>query len=734
MGEAGAGPLAGNERALVNWQELRRTATALFAVALAIITTVWCLLALPRPRLDVLMAVAVLLLGAGLASRLRFACPNLASLVLVGATMTGLAMLAAFAGLPVAIYFLVIPVVMAGTLFHPAGALACAALASALAFTIDATGDAWLPQVILLGAMGVCVFLALYYSRASLWWAWRRNEQVNHLAEQLRDRQGLLNRTMRTLELTNHLLQRTNRELELARREAEEARHLKAEFAANISHELRTPLNIILGFTEVMSRSPEVYGDVNWTMTLRRDIGEIRRNARYLSEYVDDILDLARVDALRMPIHREPADLGAVIWEAAEVIRRLLQDKPVRLHVDLPRELPQLLIDKTRVRQVLLNLLTNACRFTEEGSISVRAVANTDEVIITVADTGCGIPQDQLEQIFDAFQQVSAWRRPGDRGKGLGLAVAKQLVQLHGGRIWAESTAGKGSAFHFSLPLVAKEVARLGPTSALPLATSASPPSVVVIDDGELAATYLQRHLDGYAVMPARNTEEAHELVQNCHPKAVVVNLPPGAGISTNDLKDLPLPQGVPVIGCSLPCRRWLAQDERFAASLTKPVSAEELLATVARLAPEGEVLVVDDERGFVHFVQRSFQAAGQDARLRWAYDGAEALEKMRERKPALVLLDVVLPGIDGFALADAMHQEPTLADIPIVVVTGANLGEDALAIRGDTFVFSKRTRFRGDELLSLIRSVLALAKPDYVTYPDNCAAQPTVETGTPAF
>ena len=726
-------PDVGRESARTNWEELRRSTIILFSVAVPAVSIVWCLVALKLPRLDVFAGVGMLLLGAALSYWLRDRHPGAAAVVLTACTFAGIVLLAALAGLQPAITFLVLPVIMAGVLFHPLAAVAAGLLGALAAYLLRDQGSGWVARAMLLGCAGGGTFLAFYTGRTALNWAWWRSEQASDLAELLRDRQGMLSRTMKTLELTNHLLQRTNRELELARRDTEEARRLKAEFAANISHELRTPLNIILGFTEVMSRSPEVYGTVNWSPLLRRDVAEIRRNARYLSEFVDDILDLARVDALRMPIHREPSDLAGVVEEAAGVVRRLLQDKRVRLVLDPPSRLPSISLDRTRIRQVMLNLLTNAVRFSDEGTIGVSVRLQPHEVVVAVSDTGRGIPQEELGQIFDEFHQAGAWRQPEERGKGLGLAVARQLVQLHGGRIWAESKVNAGSTFYFSLPLEPKEVTRLKPPPAVPLPTQRSLPVVVVLDEGDLAATYLQRHLDGYSILAAESAAEARELVRAWHPRAVIVNLPPDGEVRTEELKALALPPGVPVLACCLPSRRWLVQDERFAAALTKPVSAEQLMETVRLLAPEGDVLVVDDERGFVHFVQRAFQAAGQDRRLRWAFDGAEALSLIRERPPALVLLDVVLPGMDGMALADAIRADRSLAGVKLVVVTGANLGEDALAIRGDTILLTKPRRFRADELLGLLGSALALASPDYVTVPGSAAALQEAEAGIPA-
>ncbi|MGQ9553366.1 MAG: hybrid sensor histidine kinase/response regulator, partial [Anaerolineae bacterium] len=581
------------------------------------------------------------------------------------------------------------------------------------------TGASWGPCVLLIVAGAVSAWLTTRPLCSTVEWAWQRSIDATYLAEELRDRQGELNRAIEALDLTNRLLQRSNHELALARREADEARHLKEEFAANISHELRTPLNIILGFTEIMYRSPEVYSDVNWSPTLRRDVAEIRRSARYLSDMVDDILDLSRIEALRMPIRRELADLAPVIEEAVEVARRLLGDKPISLSAEVPQDMPKLPIDRVRIRQVLINLLTNASRFTERGSITVSAARRQDEVVVTVADTGSGIPADQLEVIFDEYRQVDAWHGSGTEGKGLGLAIAKRFVQLHGGSIWAESELGRGSSFHFNLPLERKDFSRLHERTPAPLPNSPYPPTLVLLSEEESAATYLQRHLEDYNIIYAGDRQTASELVDRWHPNAVLVNASltgNGKGPQCNEW-----PSGLPIIECSLPRSHWLGLRERFRTCLSKPVSREQLLGTLESIVPGGEVMVVDDDRGFVQLVLRMLQVPGSEGtaapcpyEVRWAYSGEEALRKMALQRPDVVLLDMVMPDMDGLALAEAMSQDERLAKVPLIAVTGAGPGAQVPQARGGTFFLSKQQGFKEGELLSLIKNALQVVRAEY--------------------
>ncbi|MGQ9554242.1 MAG: sensor histidine kinase, partial [Anaerolineae bacterium] len=353
------------------------------------------------------------------------------------------------------------PILLAAVLFAPWSALLVAAAACLTVFAQPLFSPAQrLTHCTLYLLMGLLAMLPVQEMHASLWQAWGEAESIATLMRELRLRQEEVNRLNKALQVSNGLLKRSLREQALAQREAAEARHLKEQFATTVSHELRTPLNIILGFLEVMQRYPEVYGQVQWTPSLRRDIDEIQASAQYLSELVDDILDLARIEALKMPIHRVQTELLGLVREVANLVRRLVMSKPgVVLRLNVPEDLPTLYVDRTRIRQVLLNLLANACRFTDKGEIWVRATLADDEVVVSVADTGPGIPADQLETIFEEFlqSQSPALDEHQRAGKGLGLAIAKRFVQLHGGRIWVESEPGRGSTFHFSLPLAQKQ-------------------------------------------------------------------------------------------------------------------------------------------------------------------------------------------------------------------------------------------------------------------------------------
>jgi two-component system sensor histidine kinase/response regulator len=250
---------------------------------------------------------------------------------------------------------------------------------------------------------------------------------------------------------------------------AQEADRLKGQFLAAVSHELRTPLNAIIGFSTVML--DEIDGPV--TPLQREDLKIINRNGRFLLHLIDDLLDLARIEAGKIELELAPVDVRALIVEVTETVQGLLHNRPITLNLSLPERLPYAYADAARIRQVLLNLLSNAVKFTKQGSISIsaRCVAAPDTqpgtkgagavivrngqrlhpyIAVSVRDTGVGIASEDLARIFEAFHQV----RSGDRqrGSGLGLAISRRLIEAHGGRIWAESEPGKGSVFTFILP------------------------------------------------------------------------------------------------------------------------------------------------------------------------------------------------------------------------------------------------------------------------------------------
>jgi nitrogen-specific signal transduction histidine kinase len=452
------------------------------------------------------------------------------------------------------------------------------------------------------------------------------------------------------VELANAQLRRAERELVVSRRQAEEARQLKELFAANVSHELRTPLNLILGFSEMMHLSPQVYGAVTWTPSLRQDVYQIYRSSRHLLEMIDDILALSKLDIAGFVLTKEPTDMTALVSSTAEIMLDLFRSSPVKLEVDLPRDLPILKVDRTRIRQVLLNLLNNAFRFTEEGVVRLSAEVNGSEIAVAVSDTGVGIPEDILPHLFEEFYQVDLSLRRSQGGAGLGLAISKRFVEAHDGRIWVESEQGIGSTFTFTLPIPELQLplSRIHLTREIDYQETEIAHLLLVVDPDPTVTMLIQRHLEGFHVQQVCDPEQLAALVDYLHPHAVIVNQQPGKPGNR-----VAITAPVPIVECSIPSRSWLVEGLSVAGSLEKPILAEQLLAEIDRLETDlgrtfVAILVVDDDRGFCQLITRILEACGRRFSVWRAYEGEGALRMMNERLPDLLLLDMLMPGMDG--------------------------------------------------------------------------------------
>ncbi len=285
-------------------------------------------------------------------------------------------------------------------------------------------------------------------------WALFNYQRERRTTEALFENRQALERSLIRSQALSEELQETNSELEGARFAAEEAKHFRGQFLANMSHELRTPLNAIIGFSETMLRFPAMYDGVTLPPAYEGDLSQIYNSGRQLLNLINDILDLSKVDAGKLELHLQRVDVGPIIETTLATAAGLLSGKPIRLERDLPDVLPQIWADEGRVRQVLMNLYSNAVKFTDSGSITLK-VRETDEgVLFSVKDTGPGIDPAFHEAVFEEFKQASnnAGRDPRS-GSGLGLTISRQLLTLMGGRIWVESERGKGSVFHFVVQL-----------------------------------------------------------------------------------------------------------------------------------------------------------------------------------------------------------------------------------------------------------------------------------------
>ncbi len=534
---------------------------------------------------------------------------------------------------------------------------------------------------------------------------------TQQLLEVTRDHRAELTQTLKSLEIAYATQKHIQLELIWARKHADDARRLKEQFAANISHELRTPLSLILGFSETMYLAPEVYGDVVWPPTLRRDVHQIYLSSKHLLALIDDILDLSRFEMTGFDITLEPVPLAELLAETVEIARDLVRGRPVHLDLAISDDLPVVELDRTRIRQVILNLLNNACRFTEAGTVELAARQVDREVLVSVSDTGSGVPADKLPYLFDEFYQADHSLKRAHGGVGLGLAISKRFIEAHGGRIWVESQEGIGSRFTFTLPLAERldSHARADSTSSSTPAETARP-RVLVIDKDAAVVAMLQRHLSDCDLVQVRDAESLGELLVTCHPRAVVCNTRPG-----HQMSDYPqLDQvSVPIIECSLPSQAWVFESLPLAGCLTAPITSPALIAEIERIGPVRHILLIVHNRGFALLIERLLQAgsaAGFDVHR--SYTPAEGLTALSTRRPDLILLDSMIVELDCPDLLDRIEQEARQAAIPVVLLT-TNPAVEAVP-RANQLVVRQADGLYPIETLSFLNQIIHHLKPRY--------------------
>jgi signal transduction histidine kinase/CheY-like chemotaxis protein/ABC-type sugar transport system substrate-binding protein len=472
---------------------------------------------------------------------------------------------------------------------------------------------------------------------------------------------------------------------EIGKQMAEEAGRLKNRFLSWVVHELRTPLNLVYGLSDMLLEESK-HTQAEKIAVNREDITRIHFGADHLVRMIRDVLDLALSEMGQLKLVRAPLDLSAELQAVAIIGKQLTQEKGLGWRTGIDEPLPQILGDRTRIRQVLLNLISNAVKFTAKGEVVLEAHSVGDVVMITVHDTGLGIPQAEQDLIFEEFRQSERTSERGYGGLGLGLAICKRLVEMHGGRIGVHSSGveKKGSTFFFTLPALEKE-------SGTPGAPPPAQKLLLLVNDSTDWAI-LKTHLDqqGYEtrVRIVNETTDWLSAVISEHPEAVVLDLGMASRFGWEILKALkenPATQDVSVLFCSL------EEGENRGALLelgymTKPVKASDLTDTLlaqgivkdsAAPGSQKTILIVDDEAAILEMHARMVQAQFPNCPILLAHNGREALKLIRQQRPDLVLLDLMMPEMDGFAVLKTMQQEEISRNIPIIVLTGQALSEE---------------------------------------------------------
>ena len=634
--------------------------------------------------------VALMILGSGLVGVVVYRyLPEAANWFIIAALTCTIGIAYLWSNDPAALCLLVVPVALAAALTGLAAATITALAASAVIVLLSGatTGpDPW-------GALGyplagVWAILAIFslsfraiYQMAH--WLWAHYDEARTLLEEARTQKVDLAQALEDLAHANRQLALLNERTTMLRQSAEEAQKAKAAFVAKVSHEFRTPLNMIIGLTDLLMETPEIYGE-SLPAALFEDIRIVNRNCEHLAGLINDVLDLSRTEAGQLTLHRDWVDLADEIEEALTVVRPLVDKKQLRLRLAIPEALPPVYCDRTRVRQVVLNLVGNAARYTGRGEIAVEVAQEGAMVVVSVIDSGPGIPPEDTVRIFEPFYRGRNSAASDQSGSGLGLSISRQFIEMHGGQIWVTSTLGVGSVFSFRLPIQPPSAPLPSPSlwimedwiwrqRSQPLRPDRGPYKrrIVVCDATGQLFGLCARYTDEIEFVDTRDWARAVQEVRQAPPHAIILNTAAGDGLPKLVQEAALQVPDTPIIACEMVSPADRVQHAEVAGYLVKPVLAKDLQAAICATGVEVKrVVVADDSADVRQLLSRMLTAHFPAVEVIAASNGLECLDVLRAQRPDLVLLDVVMPDMDGWQLLDRKRDDPAIRDIPVVVVS----------------------------------------------------------------
>ena len=528
-------------------------------------------------------------------------------------------------------------------------------------------------------------------------------------------------------------LRTMNEELALARDRALEASRTKSTFVANMSHELRTPLNAIIGYSEMLQEDAALLGMEDFG----EDLQKIYRSGHHLLDLINDILDMTKIEAGKLEIYYDDFEVLDIVREVCSTIQPLLLKNSNHLNLSYDDQpLGSIRADMTRLRQVLLNILSNACKFTKSGKINIqvsRSYSSQGEVLIfLISDTGIGISPENLQNLFQPFTQADSSTTRQYGGTGLGLAISHRLCQMMGGDIVVTSELGTGSTFRICLPANC-ELAGKNAQLAIPknLADQnhqnhqiphllsdkqKDNPSVLIIDDDPIVHELLKGYLSplGVYTYSAFNGHEGTELAHQVLPKAIIldVQMPSISGWEVlKALKSQPLTSGIPIILLTIDDQNIEHYEIGANDYLFKPIDRDRLISTIdkyrsvskATLSKEAfSVLVIEDDWNVRSMLRRMLEK--ENCVVSEASDGYEGLKVISENLPQLILLDLTMPNVDGFEFIHLLRLTQGITSIPIIIITAKDLTEaDSVRLSGSVQKILQKSNFSYSQLFEEI-------------------------------
>ena len=523
-----------------------------------------------------------------------------------------------------------------------------------------------------------------------------------------------------------------NEELALARDRALEANYTKSTFIANMSHELRTPLNAIIGYSEMLQEDAASLGLADFG----QDLQKIYQSGKHLLDLINDILDMTKIEAGKLEIHYDDFDIAILVWETAASIQPLVNKNNNLLNIDCDFQLGCIRADMTRVRQILLNILSNACKFTKAGEIQVKVdrqnSSQGEYFCFAISDTGIGISSKNLQNLFQPFHQADSSTTRQYGGTGLGLAISHRLCQMMGGDIKVTSQLGEGSTFTICLPVNCEWVTKKSPNeqsksstlSALPKPSKQQPPqdlltktypSILVIDDDQIVHQYTQSYLGhlGIFIYSAFNGEDGLELAHEILPSAIIldVQIPSMNGWEVlKNLKSHPLTSGIPIILLTINDDQLESYERSSEIGandyLFKPIDRDHLITAIDKYRSDPKsllsVLVVEDDINVRSMLKRMLEK--ENCKVVEAQDGHEALEVISSDLPQLILLDLMMPNIDGFEFIHLLRLRQDISSIPLIIITAKDLAEnDYVRLSGSVQKILQKTNCNYPQLLEEI-------------------------------